>query len=307
MAILVTYDDGNRLEDVLNYVIHLAPMETPLFSGLSKTKAYNTLHQWPEYAGNTTYADNASVEGASFGSATQTVPARLTNITQIFEKVYNVSSTEQWVKGAGVDNMLTFQQKEMLKEIGTDIEHAILRGSKASGNGSTARRLAGLLNYITTNATAVASGTKLTESFFNGMLEMVYSDGPAPVGTIDEVYVGARLKRVISAYTAGQTKNVQANDKRLIFANDVVESDFGMLKLFMHRDMPSTTNSDATALFLSRKRNSIAIGEPVHILSKEEVAQTTHGTKGVIRGELTLEVKAESHQALASGLDTSFN
>jgi hypothetical protein len=137
------------------------------------------------------------------------------------------------------------------------------------------------------------------------MLELIYAS--APVGTIDEVFTGARLKRVISAYTAGSTKNVQSNDKRLVNAVDVYESDFGVLKLFMHRDMPATTNSNAAVLFLSRKNNCVAVGEPLHILSKEEVAQTAHGTKGVIRGELTLEVKGELHQGKVSGLDTSFN
>jgi len=305
MAILMTYDDGNRLEDVLLFVVHVSPMETPLFSGLAKGRAYATLHEWPEYAVNSSYVDNAQIEGTSFASATNTAPSRLFNTTQIFTKTYDVSSTEQWVKGAGINNMLTFQQQEMLKELATDIEHAILRGSRATGNASTARRLAGLLNYITTNATAVVSGTKLTESFFNGVLEDIY--GNAPVNTVDEVYVGARLKRVISAYSYGQTKNTFAEDKRMVNALDFYESDFGALKVFLHRDMPSTTNSDASVLYLSSKRNKIAIGEPVHILSKQEVSQTTHGTKGVIRGELTLEVTAEIHQGVISGLNTSFN
>jgi len=301
----MTYDDGNRLEDVLLFVVHVSPMETPLFSGLAKGRAYATLHEWPEYAVNSSYVDNAQIEGTSFASATNTAPSRLFNTTQIFTKTYDVSSTEQWVKGAGINNMLTFQQQEMLKELATDIEHAILRGSRATGNASTARRLAGLLNYITTNATAVVSGTKLTESFFNGVLEDIY--GNAPVNTVDEVYVGARLKRVISAYSYGQTKNTFAEDKRMVNALDFYESDFGALKVFLHRDMPSTTNSDASVLYLSSKRNKIAIGEPVHILSKQEVSQTTHGTKGVIRGELTLEVTAEIHQGVISGLNTSFN
>jgi len=305
MAILVTYDDGNRLEDVLLFVVHVSPMETPLLSGLAKGRAYGTLHEWPEYAVNSSYADNAQIEGTSFASATNSAPARLYNTTQIFTKTYDVSSTEQWVKGAGINNMLTFQQQEMLKEIATDIEHAILRGSRATGNASTARRMAGLLNFITTNTTAVQSGTQLTESFFNGVLEDIY--GNAPVGTVDEIYVGPRLKRVISAYSYGQTKNTFAEDKRMVNALDYYESDFGAQKVFLHRDMPATTNSDAAVLYLSSKRNKIAIGEPVHILSKAEVSQTTHGTKGVVRGELTVEVMAEKHQGSITGLDTSFN
>ena len=51
----------------------------------------------------------------------------------------------------------------------------------------------------------------------------------------------------------------------------------------------------------------MAIGEEIHELSPQEVAQTTHGTTGVHRGELTLEALAERHSAVAFGLSNLFN
>jgi hypothetical protein len=308
-GILITYDDGTRMDDVNELILMLTPKETPLLSGMKKTKASQTWHEWLEETHNVG-ADNAVPEGATFGTADQTVASRVGNTVQIFEKVFEVSSTEQWVKKYGTDNMFMHQKEKAMIETGLDAELTILRGSRASGNnaGASARRLAGLYNFITTLASTVASGTKLTESLFNDALEaMVNQDNGAEVMRELECYVGSRLKRVISAYTAGSTKNVNSADKRLTNVTDVYESDYGIVKIFYHRYALSTTNSNATALFVDMSRLAIAIGEEIHQLSDAEVAQTKHGKMGVIRGELTLEVRGERHMNQLVGLDTSFN
>lgn len=300
MAVLVTYDDGNRLEDVMQMVIQLSPTDTPFISGIAKTRATNTFHQWPEDT-LASRGDNANVEGSSFSFGTVTAPTRISNLTQVFDKTYHVSSTERWVNGAGVDDMYLYQQQKALMEISNDIEHAFIRGSRASGNASTARRMAGALNFITTNATAVASGTTLTESFYNGLAELCWEQGGRP----DEVYVGAKLKRIISSYTAGSTKNIASEDKRLTLAVDVYESDFGTQKIFLARDMLTGAVANAIMMIENRKFK-MAVGEPVNILPESEVVQDTHGTKGVVRGELTLEVLGERHNAKATGLSSDF-
>jgi hypothetical protein len=308
-GILITYDDGTRIDDVNELILMLTPKETPLLSGMKKTKATQTWHEWLQETCNVG-AHNAVPEGASFGTANQSVPSRIGNITQIFEKVIEVSSTEQWVKKYGVENQFQHQKEKAMIEIGLDVELAILRGSIATGNagGASARKLAGLYNYITTLASTVTSGTKLTESLFNDALEaMVNQNNGAEVVRELECYVGSRLKRVISAYTAGSTKNVNSADKRLTNVTDVYESDYGIVKIFFHRYALSATNSNATALFVDMSRLAVAIGEEIHQLSDAEVAQTKHGKMGVIRGELTLEVRGESQMNKLVGLDTSFN
>lgn len=301
MAVLFTYDNGNRLEDVMRAVIQMTPTETPFMSGIAKTRAYNTLHQWPEVT-LTTRSDNAVAEYAAFGTAASRVPNRIVNITQIFEDVYGVSSTESWVKSAGIDDQIAFQKQTSLMQIGTDVEHALLRGSIASGASGTARRLGGVLNFVTTNATTVASGTKLTESFFGGLSELAYGQGGRP----DEVYVGFRLKRIIASFTAGSTKTVNQADKRLTNVVDVYEDDLGQKKVFLSRDMLTGAVANSLAL-LDIAKFRMAIGEEIHDLPKEEISQSNHGLRGVHRGELTLEVLAERHSAVAFGLSSLFN
>lgn len=301
MPVLFTYDNGNRLEDVMRMVIQMTPTETPFMSGIGKTQASNTIHQWPEVT-LTTRSDNGIAEGAAFGSASSRIPNRVLNLTQIFEEVYGVTSTEKWVKSAGIDNQVAFQKQTALLQIGTDVEHALLRGSMASGASGTARKLAGVLNFVTTNATTVASGTKLTESFFGGLSELAFASGGRP----DEVYVGYRLKRIIASFTAGSTKTVAQADKRLTNVTDVYEDDLGIKKIFLSRDMLTGAVANSLALLDSRKFK-MAIGEEIHDLPENEVAQTIHGKIGVFRGELTLEVLAERHSAVAFGLSSLFN
>lgn len=305
MAVFLSYSDGNRLEEVMRMVLQLNPTDSPFTSGMMKDRVYNTLVQWPEdtlYPGSTRTASgagNAKVEGADFSYPTLASPSRVTNVTQIFDKPYAVSSTETWVKGAGVDNEFLYQQQKALLEIGTDVEHTMLRGSRSSGNASVARRLAGALNFVTTNATSVASSTKLTESFFNGQGENIYGQGGRP----DEVYVGARLKRIITSFTAGSTKNVASEDKRLTNAVDVYESDFGLMKILLSRDMPTGTNGNSEGLLMIQNRSfRMGVGEAIHILPQGEVAQTGHSRKGALRGELTLKVLGERHGAKVLGL-----
>ncbi len=43
MPIVFTYDNGNRLEDVMRQVVQITPTETPFMSGIGKTQANNTL------------------------------------------------------------------------------------------------------------------------------------------------------------------------------------------------------------------------------------------------------------------------
>ncbi len=299
-AVITVYDDGNRLEDVMMAVIQLSPTDRPFTAGIAKNKATNVDHQWPEDT-LAARADNANIEGSEFSFGTVTAPSRRKNFTQIYDKTFHVSSTERWIRGAGISDQFQYQKQKALMEIGNDIEHGFIRGSRASGSGSAARRMAGALNYVTSNATSVASGTSLTESFFNGMGEDIYNDGGRP----DEVYVGARLKRIISAYTASSQKNVASEDKRLVNSVDIYESDFGLVKIFLARDMLTGDLSNAI-LMIENRKFKMSVGEPVHILPKDEVAQDGHGTKGVIRGELTLEVLGEIHNAKALALSNSF-
>lgn len=239
MAIgLITYQDASRREDLLDVVTNVSPSETPLLSGLPMgSKATQTLHEYAQdvYAA---YSDNAATEGSEFTVADLVAPTRDNNVTQIFKKDILVSETEAVVDG--VENAWSYQLNKGMVELAKDIELAFMAGSRASGSSGVSRRLQGVINSLTSNATTRASGSSLGEVAFNDIMNMIWNN----TGEVaNEIYVGGTLKRDISGFTASSTKNVDAADKRLINSVDIYVSDFGVHKIFLHRNVPNGANA----------------------------------------------------------------
>lgn len=294
MATLYTYNDTTRKEDVLDVIDMLDVTDTQLYTGLPRTKAYNTYHEYLKDV-NETVVDNAGIEGADFSSDTSVTPTRAGNITQIFKKQPQVSGTEQSVQHYGMANAMEYQKVKKMKSLKNDIELALVRGTTASGTGSAGRRLTGMWASITTVATSHASGTTLTETILNDKFEAAWDQG----GKIDEIYVGAKLKRRISSFTGNANKNVDAEDKRLTNAVDVYESDFGITKLFKHRHVQVATDATARIIGIDSSKWAVA-----HLRSPffEELAKTGDSVHGHIIAELTLEAKNEAANFKADGL-----
>jgi hypothetical protein len=134
---------------------------------------------------------------------------------------------------------MTYQTRKTLREHAKDIEKALMAGSQASGDTNAARRMTGVINAITTNATTQASATSLTETVYNDLLELVHA-------STDEfpnmVFVGAHLKRVISGFTGGNTKNLDATTTRVVNLVSIYEGDFGVQEIMIHRDVPAAAS-----------------------------------------------------------------
>lgn len=289
---LITHMDASRAEDVVDLITNVDYKNTPLYSGLAESSASNTLHEWltDTYASS---ADNAQVESSDAAAADLTQPSRATNVVQMFRKNIVVSDTERAVRVYGASDPYTYQMQKSMVELARDIEKALMAGTKASGASGVARRLNGVIASITTNATARTSGTSLTETEFNDIMKGVWDAGTD--ANPDEVYVGSYLKRVISGFTAGTTKFTDVNDKRLINAVDVYEGDFGVHKIFKHREVPT---SAVVAIDSSKWRVAYLNGRrPKHI----PLAKTGSATKGMVEGELTLEALNEKSSAKRTG------
>jgi hypothetical protein len=298
-----TYPDGARRESLLDIVVNIDPTEQQLVSGLQRSSASNTLHEWVldtlEAVGV-----NAQFEGGAAPTDGASNPSRSQNITQIFAKTAVVSGTEQAVNRVGGDRM-AYEVTKKLKALKNDIEYALVRGSIASGVASTsgsgsARQLKGIKGWITTNSTNY-SGVSLTETILNDMFESVWNGSGKEVNA---VYTSMKGKRRISSFTAGATKNVETTDKRLVNSVDVYQSDAAkMVKLFAHRYV--TVSGDYTAAatpgfdVLALNEGSWAIAylqgrEP----QTKDLAVTGDAISKEIVTELTLESRGEKANAM---------
>jgi len=300
MATFLTYDDSNTKASVMEVVTNLSPTKTPFLSSLAKVQVNNTRFYWPTDSLSDA-VENAEVEGSAFSYGTLTGATQISNYTQIFQKTYVVSSSEQAVKSYGISDNKAYQLMKKTKEVSRDIELALLCGTLVAGNSSTARKLAGAIQFTTTNSTTVTSGTLLTETIFMGLIQNANTAGGEP----DTVYVPPVLKRAISAFVGNSTRNsimVASSAQTLSAAVDRYRSDFGDVTVVNSLYMPHAANGD-TILVLQNDLWKLGVLEALHDLPQAEVAQTVNGTAGVLRGELTLISMAQNSGSRGLGFN----
>lgn len=293
MAIgLNTHMDTTRKEDVVDLVTNVDFKSTPFISMVGEGTAYNTLHEWQTDTYDAS-ADNAIAEGSDATVVDLTQPDRTNNVVQMFRKVITVSDTESAIPHYGMGDPFTYQTQKKMVELARDLEKAAIAGTRASGNSGVARRMNGAVALISTNKTARASGTSLSETEFNDIVSGIYDGGTDE--NVTDVFVGSFLKRAISGYTDGVQKNIDVERKRMVRVVDIYESDFGQHAIHLSREVPST---GALAVDISKWRLDYLVNRR---FAMEPLAKTGSSTKGMIEGEVTLAALNEKSSAYRSG------
>jgi hypothetical protein len=183
------------------------------------------------------------------------------------------------------------------------LEWSVLNGVAAAGDASTAREMGGIFDQVTTNKVANAA-TNLTETLFNDYLGNVWNTSSSSTGGADAAYVGATHKRVISSFTAGNVRNVEAKDKRLVNSVDVYESDFGVIKVFKHRYINHILAAGSThniALLTESTWAIASLREP----NNYDAPKGGDYEKGAIIGEMTLEGRYQPANFVGKGFTNS--
>jgi len=289
-----TYDISTNVRDVTDLISVVANTETPFYSGLGKTKATAKYHE-AQYLDLTTGSSNAQIEGADYTLAIGSAPSTVGNYTQIFFKQASVSKTQMAVSTYGIDDMLAKQVEWRMKEIATDVEKALLQGTGNSGASGTARELTGAIALISTNVeTGTGTATEaLTEDMYNDHLQTIYDAGGRPKTS----YVNSFQKRQISAFTASNTKNVNAADQRLVNSIDVYVSDFGMIEIVLDSFM-------TTSVVLTVDKNLWKVAMLRPFMVEDYPSQGSYVAK-TIEGELTLESNNEKGSGKIISLSVS--
>lgn len=277
-----TYEDNARREDLLDIITNIDPVNTQLMTGLGQSTAKDIYHQ---YLIDTlkTVGTNAYVEASDACYADRTDPTRLSNVCQIVKVGYDVSDTERSINAAGFNDRYAYEGEKALKEWKNDAEFALIRGSIACGNSSTARRMRGLRHSL--SLVTSQSGVSLSEPILNTYFQNVWDAG----SEVNALYMGMYQKRKISGFTAGSTKQTMNEDRRLVNAVDVYEADAAKLvKLFAHRYVTISGDTNYDLLGINEDKVKVAyLRKPI----TRELAKTGDATKGEVVGELTLEVR----------------
>jgi len=267
-----------------------------VYSKLRKVSAKNTIHEWSTYTHDAA-AENAQIEGATYTYGTLTAPQRLSNYTQIFEKTFQVSNTQQAVDPAGMEDEYAFRVQVALEAIGRDIEKALVNGTGASGATGTARKLKGILAFITTNVSSAygtatgsgASGRALTEGEINKLIQDCYSNGGRPDWLLGSYTQVNKLAQLMSAHREYNDGNKEFTSQMLVYS-----SPFGRVMVEGDSQIP-----DDTLTVLQKDMWAVAQLRPV---KKIDTPETADAKNGVLIGELTLEARAEKMNGKATGL-----
>lgn len=265
-----------------------------MFSGFKKVKASATYVEWMKES-LASAASNAQIEGADYSFTTPTARTREGNYTQILRKTLEISGTQEVIDKAGVESEYAHRMKNALKEIARDAEYAIVNGTGNSGASGTARELKGVVSFITTTVeTGSGTGTQaLTETMYNDLLQDVYNQGGNP----DTTYANGWQKRKISSFSTPSTRNIDAEDKKLVASVDVYESDFGLQTIVLDRYMPTDK-----IVALEKDKWAVAVLRP---FKSEEVAKAADSLRGAVVGEISLVSYNEAASGKIQELSTS--
>jgi hypothetical protein len=270
-------------------ITNIAPKDTPFYSACGKTKATATNHEWLEDTLRAA-AENKKVEGFEYAVTDPTPRVRLGNYTQIFSVGYGVTDTQEVVLKHGLTSEIAYQMRKAMKEIGLDVERAIItQATKNAGSVSAARQFGGVPFWIATNV--MPGYNPLSEDTMNTALQACWAAGGSP----SKVYLSGNNKRVVSTWSGEGDKYLDQNSKKLVNSIAVYESDFGVVTFVTHRLMP-----DNKVFVIDPEFWKVANLRPMHTT---KLPKTGDNQKRVIVGELTIEARAEKANAIITLTD----
>ena len=304
------YDAVGLREDLSDIIYNISPTDTPFMSSIAKSKATAVNHEWQLDSLAAASASNAQIEGDEVSFSAPSSTTRRGNVTQISTKSVIISGTLEAVNKAGRNSELAYQISKASKELKRDMETSLCdNNAQVAGDDSTARELSGLGSWLKTNQSAGAGGSApstsgtnarsdgtqraFTEDQLKTVIKSVWDNGGDP----SMVMVGSFNKQKLSGFTGGSTRFDPAENKRLVAAVDVYESDFGALQV-----TPNRFQRARDAFVITPDLFAVAF---LRDFSLEDLAKTGDAMKQFLLVEYTLESRNESGSGIVADLTTS--
>jgi len=236
-----------------------------------------------------------TLEGAATpGIARTMLKKKVSNYTQIFEDVVQVSSTleavEQWAAGSEYARQLSKTMKTMM----IVMDKTMIFGKPMAGTATVPRAMGGIRHFITTNVTA-ASGAQISEKLVQDSLNLSYDNG----GRVRVLAMRIKQKQGVNKFL-DPNRRTGMDDRR---AGAVVDSyiwDQGVVDVLIDRWLPADE-----VIFLDTEH--IGFGPLVSQSLGHEILPKASRLvqRGQITGEYSCEVKAEKAHARLTGLATT--
>lgn len=224
-----------------------------------------------------------------------------------------MTGTARSVNTAGRADELDYQMLKRGRELRRDIEKELLdNNAKVTGNDTTARQLAGIGAWITTNDDFASDGGSPTSAdgtdartdgtqrtFSEDQLKTVLKDIFDSGGMPDTLMVGPFNRQIASTFSAGRTNMQKVEDSTLHASFDVYDSDFGSLKI-----VPNRFQRARDALVLQSDMWAVAF-LPGRNMATFDLAKTGDTDRRQVLSEYTLESRNEAASGGVFDLTTS--
>lgn len=299
-------------EDLIEAVFNVTPYETPLIAAMPRVKATQTKHEWLTDTLAAPSASNAQLEGDDATADSVTAGVRLANYTQISRKVAQVSGTDQVVKSVKGIGKLDYELMKKAKELKTDMESALFANQAYNaGNASTARVLAGIPTWLTSNTEFNSGGTPAganptgngsntrtdsgtTVPLTEAQVKTVLADSFTNSGKFPSLaFMSAPHKQQFSAFTGNVTRfvDVSSDKAALETAYEVYVSDFGRVKL-----IPSRLVRAHDIIFINPQYIALAY---LRAFERVPLSKTGDSDRAALYAEYTLEMRnQDAHAAI---------
>lgn len=299
---LSSYDVRGIREDLQDVIYDISPEETPFYSKCAKAKAANTYHEWQTDALRSS-ADNAHIEGDETVAEARGVTTRLGNYTQIFKNAVVVPGTDMGLNKAGRAKEMAYQVLKIAKEQKLDIEKALFANqARNAGSDTTARRLAGLGAWLTTNtnfqsgssgADPTGDGTNartddgvptaFSQTKFDNVMQQIWQSGGKP----DSVYLSAFQMNVALGFVGNnnQRSNVTAEAEKVVKHMAVYVTPWGTVEF-----IPTRENRSRDVFIMQDDMWAVGV---LRGTKNEELAKTGDNERRQVITELTLISKNE--------------
>jgi hypothetical protein len=304
-----TYDSIGEREDLSDVIYNISPTDTPFLSSAAKTQATAVLHEWQTDSLASAVTNNAVIEGNEATADAVAATTRLSNSSQILDKVITITGTQEAVDKAGRASEIAYQVAKKAKELKRDLESSLTsNNAEVTGSASAARVLGGLGSWVATNDvfgsggasgslgnTARTNGTQraFTEAQLKSVIKSVWNEGGNP----QIIMVGPFNKQKLSGFTGNSTRFDAGADATLYTSVDVYASDFGQTQV-----IPNRFSRDREAWVLDMDYWGVAF---LRDFTMHELAKTGDTEKRQLLVECTLESRNEAASGMIADLTTS--
>lgn len=292
-----SYNSTVRVEDVRPLIANVSITETPFVSNIGVAPdATDTEHKWMQDTIEAS-GDNANVEGTDPTYATLSDPTKVLNITQILRKPMQITLTKLNITLHGQSDNWSYQKVKKTIALKKDLEHAALFGTQASGSGSGARRMKGLIQFISTYKDGSSySGKALSPSIFDALAQNIWVNSKVRGGV---ALVGAFQKRRISenfaSFDSANRRDIVVGNRTLSIPIDTIVTDFGTYEVQLSHEMHNV------------KPKAVVTYNPdyckIAYLKNSAPQANEYAPTGLSRkGEVWLEGTLEEHNEATSGM-----